>query len=347
MSGEKNNGIDWQSELKARLEAYEKRTGRRISGKRSGEDIQEEPGTISPGGNETENQGSSDEKEKDIPENRPAPEPPDQPGTEAEEKEPEEDGDYPVGPDFLAVLDGVDEDDDEDAFLFRERLSRDTDPEDHHEIFDSFRPSDSAEEDDDSGLNELSGETEKESLHRDPVVKVVNIDEFRMDSSPEEVFVQFKGEAPPVILEDPEPEEEEEVSKEIIVSRLLGGTVDMVISTIIAAGFMEIAAWKLSLNFFELGILKWIGIFAVFLYIFNCLYFLTLVQRTPGMLLTELKLNTSRGGKAVSFFQVLARTMAFFPSALSVTGLVWSFFDNQARCLHDIISGTRVVSTKM
>lgn len=348
MSGEKNNGIDWQSELKARLEAYEKRTGRRISGKRSGEDIPEEQQEASPGGDEKEAPVSRAEKEEAVPESQPELEPPGQPVQEkGGEPEPDEDDEYPVGPDFLAVLDGVDEDDDEDAFLFRERLSRDTDPEDHHEIFDSFRPSGSTEEDDDSGFDGLSPEPEEEGLYRDPVVKVVNIEEFRMDSSAEEVFVPFKGEAPPVVLEEPEPEEEEEVSKEIIVSRLLGGAVDMVISIIIAAGFMEIVAWKLSLNFFELGILKWIGIFAVFVYIFNCLYFLTLVQRTPGMLLTELKLNASKGGKAVSFLQVLARTLAFFPSALSVTGLVWSFFDYQARCLHDIISGTRVVSTRM
>jgi len=341
MSGDKNNGIDWQSELRARLEAYEKRTGRRISGNRESEDASSREVRDSRAPEEKEIRGSREpDGMKEAAEVNP-------PGTILFDDEDEE-LDYPAGPDFLAVLDGADVEEDEDSFLFRERLSRDTDPEeDAGEMLDSDLTIGNYDKEEDASYFEDFDEGPDEGkVVAEPVVKVVNIEEFRMDSSAEEVFIPLKSESSRDRVRELEPEEEEEdVPKEIIVSRLLAGTIDMVLAVITAAGFMEIAAWKLSLNFFEVGVLKWIGILAVFFYIFSCLYFLTLIQRTPGMLLTELKLNPGRGGR-LTFLPVLIRTLVFFPSALSVTGLVWSFFDNRARCLHDILSGTRVISTR-
>jgi len=255
-----------------------------------------------------------------------------------------EEDDFPVGPDFLAVLDGMDEPDDLDSFLFSERLSRDTDVDDDLELTGEGID---LEEDEGSYFDGITEDSdEEEEFQSEPVVKVVNIEEFRMDSSAEEVFVPLREEYPLGHEEEFEPDEEEEVPKEIIVSRLLAGTIDMVIAVIIAAGFMEIAAWKLSLIFFEVGVLKWIGILAVLFYILNCLYFLTLVRRTPGMMVTDLKLQPGKGRDNLPFLSVLVRTLAFFPSALCVTGLVWSLFDYQARCLHDIISRTIVVSAR-
>lgn len=344
MSGDRKDDIDWQSELKSRLEAYEKRTGRRISGKKNSEDSPEEegmPGSVSEFGEESvvipEKEEAGDlEVELEI-------ENPAEPFHEEEDENNVED-DYPAGPDFLAVLDGMDGDDDGDSFLFRERLSRDTDSEEDFDMAGSGSESDEDRGSYFDGIRE--DQDEEEELYSEPVVKVVNIEEFRMDSSAEEVFVPLKDEPPSGYEGEFEPAEEEEVSKEIIVSRLLSGTIDMVIAVITAAGFMEIIAWKLSLNFFEVGVLKWIGILAVFFYVLNCLYFLTLIRRTPGMLVTDLKLHPGKGRNTMSFLTVLVRTLAFFPSALCVTGLVWSLFDHQARCLHDIISGTRVVSAR-
>ncbi len=347
MSGDKKNEIDWQSELKARLEAYEKRTGRRISGRKDPEGILNDEGildpisefggeaadSLEPGG--VENLGSSMEIE--VPDESFHP----------EDDEDNQEEDYQVGPDFLAVLDGMDEDDEMDSFLFRERLSRDTDPDGDLDLAVPVGNGGLSAEDEDSYFDGMGQDNEEEEeFYPDPVVKVVNIEEFRMDSSAEGVFVPLKDDSPLGNEDAYEPAEDEEVSKEIIVSRLLSGTIDMLIAVIIAAGFMEIAAWKLSLNFFEVGVLKWIGILAVLFYILNCLYFLTLAQRTPGMLLTELKLSPGKGRTSLSFMAILIRTLAFFPSALCVTGLVWSFFDYQARCLHDIVSGTRVISSR-
>ena len=347
MSGDRKDDIDWQSELKSRLEAYEKRTGRRISGKMNPEGFREEegiPGSESGFGEESvvipgKEEAGDLEDESEI----------ENPAESFYEEETENDleDDYPVGPDFLAVLDGRDGDDDLDSVLFRERLSRDTDSEDDFETTGLAGSGSGSDEDRGSyfdGIREDSDE--EEELYSEPVVKVVNIEEFRMDSSAEEVFVPLNDESPLGYEDEFEPAEEEEVSKEIIVSRLLSGTIDMVIAVITAAGFMEIIAWKLSLNFFEVGVLKWIGILAVFFYVLNCLYFLTLTHRTPGMLVTDLKLHPGKGRNTLSFLPVLVRTLAFFPSALCVTGLVWSLFDYQARCLHDIISGTRVVSAR-
>jgi len=353
MSGENKNGIDWQAELKARLEAYEKRTGRKISGKKPDQDP-DEIGEQAPDDSVAGKEDSPEGSEASSPSRAQAP--PSEPDEEEtvpfdDSASPEEEYEYPAGPDFLAILDGVDDEDDEDEFLFKERLSRDTDPDE--ELFDSPAEDESAGRED-SYFGDFEEETPEsgseaelpdDPLIDDPLVKVVNIDEFRMDSSVEEVMVPLEENLPP-LLEPEEDQSDEEVSKEIIVSRLLGGTLDLVLAVIVAAGFMEVAAWKLSLDFFDIGILKWIGGLAVVFYFLNCLYFLTLIRRTPGMLLTELRLISSRKGQEVSFFVVLIRTLAFFPSALSVTGLVWAFFDFQARCLHDIVSGTRVVSNK-
>jgi uncharacterized RDD family membrane protein YckC len=344
MNGDKKKDIDWQSELKSRLEAYEKRTGRRIVGRKDPEAEKEEllgssagPEQESADAVEEGQDGSLAEDTGPIDSEKSFPD---------EEEDIEED--YPAGPDFLAVLDGIDEEDDTDSFLFRERLSRDRDPEDDPDVLMSDKTAGGFEDEESSYFDGIREDEldEDEELYPEPVVKVVNIEEFRMDSSAEEVFVPLREESPLGHENEYEPPEEEEVSKEIIVSRLLSATVDMVIAVIIAAGFMEIAAWKLSLNFFELGVLKWIGLLAVIFYTLNCLYFLTLTQRTPGMLLTDLKLVPGKGRKNLTFLPVLIRTLAFFPSALCVTGLVWSFFDYQARCLHDIVSGTRIISSR-
>lgn len=344
MNGDKKNDIDWQSELKARLEAYEKRTGRRIAGRKDPE-AEKEDLLGSAARPEQESDDAMEEGQAEEISEKPGLIEPENPFLE-EDEEIEED--YPAGPDFLAVLDGIDEEDDVDSFLFRERLSRDRDPEDDPDMVMPDKTAAGLDEDESSYFDGFREEDhdEEEELYPEPVVKVVNIEEFRMDSSAEEVFVPLREESPLGHENEYEPPEEEEVSKEIIVSRLLSGTVDMVIAVITAAGFMEIAAWKLSLNFFEVGVLKWIGLLAVFFYTLNCLYFLTLTQRTPGMLLTDLKLVPGRSRKKLSFLPVLIRTLAFFPSALCVTGLVWAFFDYQARCLHDIVSGTRVVSSR-
>ena len=355
MSGDKKNGVDWQAELKARLEAYEKRTGRQITGKTPPEetgstepDPEEPPDEIV---EETEITAAEDDTGEAPEEEADAGEVPRETGEFPEEPEEDDDGfDYDSEPDFLAVLDGIDEDEDADSFLFRERLSRDREVEDGPDSDFIEGPDEDSLEDEDSYFDETREETAVKEPGGEPVVKVVNIEEFRMDQGVDEGFGKSREQAP-LGIDDEEPplvddSLDDEFPKEIIVSRLLSGTVDLVIAVITAAGFMEIVAWKLSRNFFDIGILKWIGILAIFFYILNCLYFLTLIQRTPGMQLAELKLVPGRGKSGISFLPVLIRTLSFFPSALSVTGLVWAFFDHQTRCLHDIISGTRVISTR-
>jgi uncharacterized RDD family membrane protein YckC len=341
MNGEQGKGMDWQSELKARLEAYEKRTGRKISGKspeenpgeedsvikgdvESDSDLGREHEAVTESGEKPGTESSSHRKEKD--------------GTDNKRKEPS------VEPDFLAVLDGIDDrEEDEYSFLFRERLRRDTDPEFEEESPMSMEPWDYPDEEDLEPEEDVDISVGEKMLD-EPIVKVVNIDEFRLDNGFEDPAIQGEETGSPEIEMDSD--SEEDISKEIVVSRLLGGTVDLIMALVISAGFMEIVVWKLSLNFFEIRTLQWTGILALVFFLFNSLYFLTSIQRTPGMILAELKLKRSRGGGEPSFLPVLVRTLAFFPSALSVTGLVWAFFDHQARCLHDIISGTKVVSTR-
>jgi uncharacterized RDD family membrane protein YckC len=68
-----------------------------------------------------------------------------------------------------------------------------------------------------------------------------------------------------------------------------------------------------------------------------------MASQTIGMMLTDLRMmgaSTNRPG----IVQILVRCCAFLIGLAAFgIGLLWGCFDGQARCLHDLLSQTRVV----
>lgn len=60
------------------------------------------------------------------------------------------------------------------------------------------------------------------------------------------------------------------------------------------------------------------------------------------MSFTHLVLVDARGNEA-SPRAVLLRVILFLPAVASVVGLLWGVIDPKCRCLHDHLSGTRIV----
>jgi uncharacterized RDD family membrane protein YckC len=131
-------------------------------------------------------------------------------------------------------------------------------------------------------------------------------------------------------------------SKLILLSRTLSGLVDMIIIGACTAGFMIAADAFSGIEVLDPTSLISYGVLLAAVYIAYSLFFLMTSNQTIGMMITDLRLLDSGRTRPV-FLSVLARTL-FYPCAVLFfgIGLVWGFFDRRARCLHDILSGTRV-----
>jgi uncharacterized RDD family membrane protein YckC len=136
---------------------------------------------------------------------------------------------------------------------------------------------------------------------------------------------------------------ESDSSSEILLSRLLSGIIDLSFPVLISACFVGAASWKLGFDLFGYNSLIWLAGIAAFFFVFNSLFFFLTIGQTPGMILTDLKLLPSEGNREITAVEVLFRVVFFILSALSIIGLLWALFDTQKRCLHDILSGSRVL----
>ena len=139
----------------------------------------------------------------------------------------------------------------------------------------------------------------------------------------------------------PEPLDSGE-GKLILLSRTLAGLVDLTL-IILCAGAMiftvdileGIDVWD-TVSKFHYALLF---LATYFVYSF---FFLGMANQTIGMMLTDLRVvdrTPTRAGAP----QILVRCLLFpFSVALFGIGLLWGCFDRQTRCLHDLLSGTRV-----
>ncbi len=151
------------------------------------------------------------------------------------------------------------------------------------------------------------------------------------------------GEADP--FKDPRREPTQApVSREILLSRFLAGIIDVTVPLALGMSFALVAAWKIGFDFFAYGSLRMALLFSLGFYLFNSLFFLLLSGQTPGMYAAQLSLIGAERKDDVPATSVLLRVILFLPSCLTVVGLLWSIFDSERRCLHDILSGSLVVS---
>lgn len=162
-----------------------------------------------------------------------------------------------------------------------------------------------------------------------PVARQVSFQlETTLDSSEQE---------PPEIAQ-----ERPTVDREILFSRFLAGLIDLSLPFLTGIFFAATTSIILEFDFFLSYAMELSVALGFSFFVFNSLFFLVSCGQTPGMYLTELKLVHEDIDEEVSLAQVILRVMAFLPSAISVVGLIWSLFDPFQRCLHDLVSQTRV-----
>jgi uncharacterized RDD family membrane protein YckC len=131
------------------------------------------------------------------------------------------------------------------------------------------------------------------------------------------------------------------VSREIVLSRILAGIIDLTLPLLTALGLVFATAQILNFDFFEFDSLTWISLLSLVLFLFNSFFFLLTAGQTPGMYLTDLRLVGDQEDE-VPFAGVLLRVVLFLPVAASLIGLLWALFDPLRRCVHDVLSGTRI-----
>lgn len=146
--------------------------------------------------------------------------------------------------------------------------------------------------------------------------------------------------APPRLRE--EPLSPPRVSREILFSRLLAGIIDLMLPAVTGLLFAFSGAWFLNFDFFSNRSLHIGAAFGLSFFYLNSIFFLGVAGRTPGMFLTDLEL-VGEDFKEASPGALVLRTALFLPLAATGVGLLWSLFDPGCRCLHDLLSGTRVV----
>lgn len=131
--------------------------------------------------------------------------------------------------------------------------------------------------------------------------------------------------------------------KLIFLSRTLSGLIDLICIVFFVGAFI-IAADFLG-GIIVLDSVSLAGFAALFLltYFVYSIFFLASSRQTIGMMITDLRV-IGIAGLHPSLRQFLKRCCWHLVS-LSVfgIGLLWGLFDRQNRCLHDRLSGTRVV----
>ncbi len=132
------------------------------------------------------------------------------------------------------------------------------------------------------------------------------------------------------------------VSGEVLFSRLLAGSIDLLLPAFTGLLFTFAAASLLNFDFFSMASMNFILVFSFCFYLLNSLFFLLLAGQTPGMYLTDLQLLPEKPGE-IGPWPILVRVLIFLPVLATGVGLLWSIFDSSRRCLHDLISGTCVL----
>jgi uncharacterized RDD family membrane protein YckC len=138
----------------------------------------------------------------------------------------------------------------------------------------------------------------------------------------------------------PEPQGE---SKLILLSRTLSGLVDLILIVLCAGSFVIAADYFSGIDVLDQTSLISYGALLGTTYFVYSIFFLLSANQTIGMMITDLRVVDSSRGRPGSE-RLLGRCLLYPVSLLPLgLGLLWGCFDRQSRCLHDTLSGTRVV----
>lgn len=132
--------------------------------------------------------------------------------------------------------------------------------------------------------------------------------------------------------------------REILLSRILAAILDFSLAGLIGFSLCLLASRALSLDFFSLESFRLGGVCTVGIYLFTSFFFLLGAGQTPGMYFTRLRLVSEKQRESISMLAVALWIFLYPPVTLTLVGLLWGLIDPWRRCIHDRLSGTRVVS---
>jgi uncharacterized RDD family membrane protein YckC len=129
----------------------------------------------------------------------------------------------------------------------------------------------------------------------------------------------------------------------ILLSRTLSGLTDLLIVILCAGSFIIAADVFSGIEKFDTVSSIYYGMLLLAIYFVYSVFFLGTANQTIGMMITELRV-VGREGRRPSAGQIFGRCAAYLLSLLLLgTGLLWGCLSRESRCLHDRLSGTRVV----
>ena len=132
--------------------------------------------------------------------------------------------------------------------------------------------------------------------------------------------------------------------REILLSRILSAILDLSLAALTGLSFCILSSWALGLDFFSLGVFRLGVICTAGFYLFNSFFFLLGVGQTPGMYFTRLRLVSEKQEESIPKWAVALWIFLYPPATVTLVGLLWGFIDPWRRCIHDRLSGTRVIS---
>lgn len=133
--------------------------------------------------------------------------------------------------------------------------------------------------------------------------------------------------------------------REILLSRILSAILDFSLAGLIGFSFCLLASRALSLDFFSLESFRLGVVCTAGIYLFTSFFFLLGAGQTPGMYFTRLRLVSEKQQESISIWAVALWIFLYPPVTATLVGLLWGLFDPWRRCIHDRLSGTRVVSS--
>jgi len=131
--------------------------------------------------------------------------------------------------------------------------------------------------------------------------------------------------------------------KLILLSRTLSGLVDLICVVLCTGSFILAADFFSGIIVLDSISLADFCVLLLLTYFIYSLFFLAASSQTIGMMITDLRV-VAVGKPRPSLKQWVARCFAYLGSLLGLgIGLAWSLFNRENVCLHDRLSGTRVV----
>lgn len=131
--------------------------------------------------------------------------------------------------------------------------------------------------------------------------------------------------------------------KLILLSRTLSGLVDLIFTVLCAGLFILATDYVSGIVVLDSVSLIYLSLLFLLTYFGYSLFFLASSNQTIGMMITDLRV-VGVDGLRPTLRQLLTRCCGYLVSLFGLgIGLLWSLCNRENLCLHDRISGTRVV----